>query len=186
MGKDRNRVVPLVLLGVVAVILGGGVGWLRRPPAPQIANSSPTTTSIVATATIEVHVAGWVLAPGVVTLPAESIVADAVAAAGGLLPGASTGALNLAAPIGDGDQVVVPGPGAVTDSPTAVSDTGPMSLNQATVSDLETLPGVGPVLAERIVAFREDHGRFETVEDLLEVPGIGEAKLASIRDLVQP
>ena len=84
MGKDRNRVVPLVLLGVVAVILGGVVGWLRRPPTPQLANSSPTTTSIVATATIEVHVAGWVLSPGVVTLPAESIVADAVAAAGGL------------------------------------------------------------------------------------------------------
>lgn len=186
MGKDRNRAVPLVLLAVVAVVLGGTVGWARRPPAPQLEGSATTGTSILETETIEVHVAGWVLSPGVVTLPAEAMVADAVAAAGGLLPGASTGAVNLAAPVGDGDQIVVPGPGGAADSSSAVGDTGLLSLNQATVSDLETLPGVGPVLAERIVAYREDHGRFETVEDLLEVPGIGEAKLASIRDLVQP
>ena len=186
MGKDRNRAVPLVLLGAIAVIIGGSVGWARRSPEPQLVGAATTTTSIVDGETIAVHVAGWVLSPGVVTLPPEAIVADAVAAAGGLLPGASTGALNLAAQVSDGDQVSVPGPGSAPESSVAGSDTGPVSINLATASDLETLPGLGPVLAERIVAFREENGRFETVEDLLEVPGIGEAKLASLRDLVKP
>jgi competence protein ComEA len=186
MGKGWNRAVPLVVFGVIAVIIGGSVGWLRRPSAPQLAGSLPTTTLVEDRETIAVHVAGWVVSPGVVTLTPEAIVADAVAAAGGLLPGASTGALNLAAPVGDGDQVVVPGPGADDELSDPGGDTGPISINQATASDLETLPGLGPVLAERIIAFREDNGPFETVEDLLEVPGIGEAKLASLRDLVKP
>lgn len=187
MGKDRSRAVPLVLLGVVAVILGGAVGWARRPPVPQLGVSATSSfSSITGQATIAVHVAGWVVSPGVVTLPSDAMVADAVAAAGGLLAGAATGGVNLAAPVADGDQIVVPGPGTNPDQASPASDGGLMSINQATATDLESLPGVGPVLAERIVTFRDENGRFETVEDLLEVPGIGEAKLASLRDLVQP
>jgi competence protein ComEA len=114
-------------------------------------------------------------------------VADAVAAAGGLLPGAATTGVNLAAPLSDGEQVVIPGPeGGEPGSGVATGrgDDGKVHLNRATAGDLETLPGVGPVLAERIIEYREQHGPFTTVEDLLDVPGIGEAKLAALRDRV--
>lgn len=188
MGNSRTRAIPLVVLALVAVVAGGTLGWARRPPAPRTGElSSASTTSVAASADdIAVHVAGWVTSPGVVSLPSGAIVADAVAAAGGLLPDAATESLNLAAPVNEGEQIVVPGPGSAPGQTASDDGDGLVSLNQGTTSDLETLPGVGPVLAERIVAFREEHGRFETVEDLLEVPGIGEAKLASLRDLVKP
>ena len=131
---------------------------------------------------IDVHVAGWVRSPGVVQLPEGSIVADAVEAAGGLRIGASANTLNLAAPLTGGDQVYVPGPDQELSAP--VED-GRIAVNRATASDLEKLPGVGPVLAERIVAYRDANGPFQQVEDLLDVPGIGESKLASMRDVVR-
>ena len=120
--------------------------------------------------------------PGVVKLSEGSIVADAVEAAGGFRAGASPHTLNLAAPLARGDQVYVPGPDQT--SPTRVED-GVVTVNRATASELEELPGVGPVLAERIVAYREANGPFQQVEDLLDVPGIGESKLASLRDMVR-
>lgn len=129
----------------------------------------------------EVHVAGQVVSPGVVTVAEGSIVADAVAAAGGLLAGANTDAINLAAPVIDGQQIVVPDINGVT---VASAGDGPVRLNSATAAELEELDGVGPVLAERIVAYREANGVFTVAEDLLLVPGIGEAKLAAIRDQV--
>ena len=108
--------------------------------------------------------------------------ADAVAAAGGALPGADLSALNLAAPVSDGQQLMVPeqsGTGAAA----AVVE-GKVRVNTAGVTDLERLPGVGPVLAERILQHRESFGPFGVVEDLLDVPGIGEGKLAALRDSV--
>lgn len=133
---------------------------------------------------LEVHVAGWVADPGVVELHEGAIVADAVAAAGGMRRGARADLINLAAPLGDGEQVVVPGPES-GDVPTAPAGDGVISLNRADAGELEGLPGVGPVLADRIVAHREQVGGFERVEDLLQVPGIGESKLAAIRDLIK-
>jgi competence protein ComEA len=133
---------------------------------------------------IEVHVAGWVDSPGVVSLADGSIVADVIEAAGGLRIGAQATAINLAAPLSTGQQIVVPGPDEVSSSPGG--STSLISLNLASAEELQVLPGVGPVLAERIVAHRETVGRYEQVEDLLDVSGIGESKLASIRDLVQP
>ena len=133
---------------------------------------------------LDVHVAGWVLHPGVVTVTEGSIVADAVAGAGGLKPGAAVDQINLAAPVRAGDQVFVPGPDSPDPAGGQAGD-GTVALNRADSSVLQSLPGVGPVLAERIVAYREEHGPFGTVEDLLQVPGIGESKLASIRDLVR-
>jgi competence protein ComEA len=129
-----------------------------------------------------------VRSPGVVDIPEGSIIADVIDAAGGLRNGAVIDQLNLAAPVGDGEHVVVPGPEeALTAGSQGEGGSGGLiSLSTAAASDLETLPGVGPVLAERIVSFREQNGRFDDVEDLLEVPGIGEAKLAAIRDLVRP
>ncbi len=161
-----------------AVLIGGSLGSLDRPQA-TVGSTEPNVET--ATASIDVHVAGWVLSPGVVRMAPESIVADAIEAAGGLRPGALVDRINLAAPLRSGDQILVPGPDAMAES----SAGGPLALNRASAKDLEELPGVGPVLAERIVAYREQNGPFIEIEDLLQVGGIGEAKLASIRDLVR-
>jgi competence protein ComEA len=132
---------------------------------------------------ITVHVAGAVIRPGLVQLPADGRVADAIAAAGGIAGGGDASSVNLAARLVDGSQVVVPAEGGPPGSVGGVGD-GLVHVNHADASQLEALPGVGPVLAERIVAHREASGPFAAVEDLLGVPGIGEAKLASLRDLV--
>ncbi|HSO49130.1 MAG TPA: helix-hairpin-helix domain-containing protein, partial [Acidimicrobiia bacterium] len=110
---------------------------------------------------------------------------DAVAAAGGALEGAVLESLNLASPVLDGDHIQIPGPGDVIAATGGGEEgDGRIALNRADAAALEQLPGVGPVLAERIVAHREANGPYQEVEDLLEVSGIGEAKLASIRDLI--
>ena len=140
---------------------------------------------------------GAVANPGVVSVPSGARVADAVAAAGGVDRSADVTAINLAAPLADGDQVVVPQAPAGAEGRTwpdrrrwalagrSSGGTGDkVALNQAGPAELETLPGVGPVIAQRIVAHREANGPFRAVEDLLDVPGIGEATLAGFRDLV--
>ncbi len=129
--------------------------------------------------TVTVHVSGAVVRPGLVTLELDARVADAIAAVGGATPDAQLGALNLAAIVGDGARLVVPS----DTSDNAVAD-GLIRVNSAGVSDLERLPGVGPVLAQHIVSYRESNGPFSVVEDLLAVPGIGEVKLAGMRDSV--
>ncbi len=152
--------------------------------SPTEALPSSLTTPTV---TIQVHVAGWVAAPGVVSLGEGALTADAIAAAGGLRSGARVDAVNLAAPVADGTQLVIPGPEQPSTGQGADSgDTsgGLVAVNRATAAELETLPGVGPVLASRIVAYRDENGPFSEVEDLLSVPGIGEAKLAALRDLI--
>ena len=174
----RSKALVAVAIAV-GVIVGALAGLGGRSPGP-VPLQSPVPGD-EAQELIDVHVAGMVVSPGVVQVPAGSIVADAIAAAGGMRLGAMTEAINLAAPLRSGDQVVVPG-GSSGD--VAVDD-GRVSLNRATAAELEALPGVGPVLAERIVAFREENGSFDTVEDLLSVPGIGESKLAALRDLVR-
>lgn len=173
-----SRAVAVVAVVGAAVLVGGSLGSLDRPQETGRATESNVET---VTASIDVHVAGWVVSPGVVRVTPDSIVADAIEAAGGLRPGALVDRINLAAPLRSGDQIVVPGPGALVES----SEGGLLALNRASANDLEGLPGVGPVLAERIVAYREQNGPFTEVEDLLQVGGIGEAKLASIRDLVR-
>ncbi len=173
----------LFLAGLAFMSIAAGVGLAaiqRVADQPQARVTAQFSTS--APTLLHIHVAGWVRSPGVVRLPDGSIVADAVSAAGGLLPGAATKSLNLATKVVDGDQVFVGGPESEgVGSP----DDRRVPVNRASATDLERLPGVGPVLAERIVAHREENGPFEEVEDLLEVTGIGEAKLSSIRDLVR-
>lgn len=183
-----NRVQTTAGLILVLVAVAAGVWWERDaaesiptpPPSDTLTNENPADRS-----TITVHVAGLVSRPGLVELSEGSRVADAIAAAGGLLPGARAEAINLAAPLSDGQQIVVPG--AQNDGPATPGRTtnGKVHLNQASASELDSLPGVGPVIAERIVTYREEHGPFESIEDLLDVPGIGEAKLADLRDQVQ-
>ncbi|MGM7446170.1 helix-hairpin-helix domain-containing protein [Streptomyces tunisiensis] len=143
---------------------------------------------------IVVDVGGKVRDPGVHRLPAGSRVEDALKAAGGVRPGTKTGGLNRARFLVDGEQLVIGGPApagaAVPAAPaatgTAVGPTTPVSLSTATVDQLDTLPGVGPVLAQHIVDYRTRNGGFRSVDELREVNGIGDRRFADLRDLVRP
>jgi competence protein ComEA len=192
---------PAALVGVVVVAVGVvAAGWfvLRTPPAPATESLIPlvstTTDGSPATATttrseVVVHAAGAVARPGVYRLGAGARVADLVEAAGGLVADADADRVNLAAPLVDGQQLYVPRHGeTVTPAPpaSAPSDAtrGLVDLNTADVAELETLPGIGPATAQAIVDYRAEVGRFSSIDELLDVPGIGEAKLAQIYDLV--
>jgi competence protein ComEA len=129
---------------------------------------------------VVVAVMGRVHTPGLVELPAGSRVADAIAAAGGALPDTDLSTLNLARKLTDGELITVGVPAAVVDGGPA----GPLNLNTATVEQLQELPGVGPVLAARIVDYRQRQGGFRSVEELLNVAGIGDAKYAELASLV--
>jgi competence protein ComEA len=137
-----------------------------------------------------VHVVGAVRRPGLYRLPAGSRVADAVEQAGGAARSADVSLVNLAAPLADGQQVVVPSrvppAKAVNGSPGSSAPSSPVHLNTASVTELDELPGIGPVTAQKIVDFREEHGAFSSVEDLDAIPGIGPAKVEQLRDLVAP
>jgi competence protein ComEA len=134
---------------------------------------------------VTVHVAGAVLRPGLVSVPTPARIADAIAAAGGAAAAADLGAMNLAAVVADGDRIHVPEKGDSPVSSGEETSSGEVDLNRATVVELQALPGVGPVIAARIVAHRTDNGPFAAVEDLLDVPGIGETRLAELRPAVR-
>jgi len=169
------------VIGVAVLAVLGGVLWFglgpRAAPPARVAVETQTRVD----RPITVHVSGAVIRPGVVTVVAESRVADVVAAAGGASGAADLSAVNLAAPVRDGEYIVVPNTFDEATNQVAIASNG-IDLNAATTVELEDLPGVGPVLAERIVDYRNTNGPFATVEDLLSVPGIGEAKLAGMRD----
>ncbi len=182
----RRGAVALVVVALLAAVVAGGLVLRGRPQevvVPAVLDAGvplPGTTAAPAAEQPEVvvAVAGLVVRPGLVRLPAGSRVADALAAVGGPTPGASTDLLNLARKLVDGEQVLVgvdPPPGAATPS-AAAAQGGPLDLNAASVSDLDALPGIGPVLAQRIVDWRTDNDRFDSVEQLREVTGIGDAK----------
>ncbi|QUW91257.1 ComEA family DNA-binding protein [Streptomyces sp. V17-9] len=153
--------------------------------------AAPTTR---AGAEIVVDVGGKVREPGVHSLPAGSRVEDALRAAGGVKPGTKTDGLNRARFLVDGEQVIVgasapappPGPGTASGGQAGAGPTAPVSLNTATADQLDTLPGVGPVLAQHIIDYRTQHGGFRSVDELREVNGIGERRFADLRDLVRP
>lgn len=178
-----------VALAAAGLLVGAGAGALStRPPTAgpaPIATQWPDPAQVGEPARFVVHVSGWVVAPGLVEVAEGALLVDAIAAAGGAREGARLDLVNLAGLLSPGDRVDIPGPGA-PEGPAGSTEAagGLVPLNRADASTLESLPGVGPVLAQRIVAHREAHGPFQVVEDLLDVPGIGEAKLAAIRDLV--
>jgi competence protein ComEA len=203
-----------VAVALVVWLRSAGAGQLvevpARPPGAVVASPSPAVPSFSgppslsspgptggATAgggLVVVDVEGRVRRPGLVRLPAGSRVADAVRSAGGAAPGAVLARLNLARVLADGEQLLVPGPGDPEPSGPAGPVPGgapagapgtPVDLNTATQEGLDALPGVGPVLAGRILAWRTQHGRFSTVDELGEVPGIGPKALERLRPLVR-
>lgn len=137
---------------------------------------------------VVVDVTGAVNRPGVYRLPAGARVNDAVQRAGGATPKAQVEAVNLAARLADGQQVVVPeeGPGGAPLGAAGVSEEGPISLGAATVEELDTIDGIGPVTAQKIVEYRDQHGGLSSVEELDQVSGIGPATMESLRTRLQP
>ncbi len=171
-----------ILVGAAVVAALAVAWWFSRPPSVPTPVVEVTHGEAPSSQLMTVHVTGAVERPGLVSLPPGARVAEAVAAAGGVTGAAQLSGFNLAAPVGDGQLIVVPDAG---DGTTAESvATGTISLNQASAAQLEALPGVGPVLAGRIVEHRDVFGPFQKVEDLLDVSGVGEAKLAAMRELV--
>lgn len=175
----------------------GDRGSGQRGEAEPTASGGISNTVGTAGAMIVVDVSGKVREPGVHRLPTGSRVADALKAAGGVRPGANTDALNRARFLVDGEQVVVGGPaaapvpasgvgGPVTGGGPVGAAPAPFSLNTATVEQLDTLPGVGPVLARHILDYRTQHGGFRSVDELREVNGIGDRRFADLRNLVRP
>ena len=157
------------------------------PDLPTSTGTSPSTQEVV------VDVAGKVRRPGLVRTTPGARVADVLALAGGALPGVDLTTLNLARQVTDGEQILVglpgapppPTPGAAHPPTPGAQPSTPVDLNKATLADLESLPGVGPVLAQRILDWRTEHGRFTTVDELQEVTGVGEKKFESLKPHVR-
>jgi competence protein ComEA len=185
---DRRRIFAGVVILVALLALGARL--LSRsqhsevPPPVRVAATASTPTD----ARLYVHVVGAVRRPGLYRLKEGARVADAVARAGGLARGAQLEAVNLAAPLADGQQVVVPkrGSTAVGAGAGTSAASGPVHLNTATLEQLDALPGIGPVTAQKILDHREQHGSFGSVDELDAVPGIGPARLEQLRELTAP
>jgi len=172
-------------LAAVAVLVALGAGilaWRSRPAVVPVAPVPATVSGSAPSAVVVVAVMGRVVHPGLVQLPAGSRVADAIAAAGGPLPDTDLSTLNLARKVTDGELITVGAPAAGAEGGAAA--TALINLNTATAEQLQELPGVGPVLARRIVAYRDQHGGFRSVDELREVTGIGDAIFAEIQPLV--
>ena len=184
----------LIALAVGVLVVGGLLVWSRKPAAaiaPPATAPVPAAASPSAPAPEEllVHVAGAVMRPGLYALPAGSRVADAIEAAGGATRRADLDLLNLAEPLVDGNKVGVLERGAESPAPVSVpaasgAPAGVVALNSADQAALETIPGIGPVTAAAILAYRDEAGPFSSVAQLLEIDGIGPATLESLRPYV--
>ena len=194
-GLSRTQLAVYAAIGIVLILLG--VRALREPTASggegaggdgiQLSTAPVGAGGPEASGgDVVVHVAGAVEDPGVYRLPAGSRVADAVARAGGGSPGAQPDAINLAARLADGQQVVVPVRVPGRGSAAAATEDGPISLGSADQADLEEIDGIGPVTAEDIIAFRDERGGVASIEELDEIPGIGPATIESLSERLQP
>lgn len=188
----RQLFAAAVAVAIVLVLLVrhlGGNGSAARAVTPLPAPSRPAKA--VAAKLLVIDVAGAVRRPGLYRLREGSRIDDAIAAAGGPTVKAQLDAVNLAAPIADGERVVVPGrgvAGAPAASPPAAgsSPSAPLDLNTATAEQLDSLPGIGPVTAQKILDYRQAHGAFHSVAELEGVPGIGPGRLSQLKGLVIP
>ena len=168
----------IVVVISVLIVIRGNTDEITPPPVIVEQVQAPQ---------IFVDVTGAVNTPGVYTLTASSRVIDAIKAAGGSAPGADLSTINLVRVLADGEQIYVDA--AVTNSKgvrvSSSKRSGPININRATVSDFDSLDGIGPVIASRIVDYRKTHGPFITVEDLQKVSGIGAAKFAQIKSKIR-
>jgi competence protein ComEA len=187
---QRRLLFGVVLLGALLVLgvprlLHRGTGHVAVPllRPPRTARAAAPSSKLV------VDVAGAVRRPGLHELAPGTRIADAVAAAGGATAKADITAVNLAAPIADGEQIVVPARGSGTagaSSGAAPSPTAPLDLNSASLEQLDALPGIGPTTAQKILDYRQAHGSFHSLADLDAVPGIGQGRLEQLKGLVLP
>ena len=188
--KDWWKIAFAVACGLLAA---GAITLASRPPRGEPITLLPPPTP----APLVVHVAGAVQNPDVYELPLGSRVGDAIDAAGGLLEGANPGGLNLAAFLEDGERLYVPQlPTPLPEAPASnrsgalpteippPSTDQRININTASQAELETLPGIGPVTAEKIIAYRESNGYFKIIEEIMDVPGIGTKKFEDIKDLI--
>lgn len=203
-GATRRRlgVGALVVLVLVTAGVTVAIGAWRTvtapvdvpaPSASVTASATGSASAAVRESAVYVHVHGAVVVPGLYRLDGDSRVVDAIAAAGGFSESADRAGVNLARPVSDGEQLFVPEPGqqppsgevAGPGAAPGAGSSGTIDLNTADATELDTLPRVGPALAERIIAWREENGRFTSVDDLLAVSGIGEKMLEALRDRVR-
>jgi competence protein ComEA len=211
----RRGVKALAAVAVLVVLAAGFLAWRSRPQAEPVTpalpaaalggvtgepgRSGPAPTASAGAggaeaaggAEVVVAVAGKVRRPGLVRLPPGSRVADAIEAAGGVLPGTDMATVNLARKVADGELIVVGVPGAAAPAGGSAGPAVPgagsgdkVNLNTATLAQLDALPGVGPVLAQRILDYRTSHGGFRSVNDLRQVDGIGDSRFEDLKDLV--
>jgi competence protein ComEA len=186
---ELSRSQLAVYAAVAIAVLLIGARWIRSDgsgtasasgeisfPADSESSGGADTRDVV------VHVAGAVRRPGVYRLPAGARVTDAVRRAQGFAPGAVQDGINLAARLSDGQQVVVPRRGAAG----AASEDGPVSLGSATVEELDGIDGIGPVTAQNIIEFRDQHGGLSSIEELDEISGIGPSTMEALRAELQP
>ena len=199
---SRQRALVLAVAALVAVLVAPRLlerhsGSSVAPPAPARAAAPPQARVVsqphASGPLLVVDVAGAVRRPGLYRLPQGSRIAAAIARAGGATRRADESLVNLAAPLADGEQVLVPSSiGGMSAASSTASPAGggapaaPVDLNSATAEQLDTLPGVGPVTAQKIVDYRQQHGPFTSVEDLDAIPGIGPSRIADLKGLVTP
>jgi competence protein ComEA len=213
----RKQLLVYIAIGIVVIAIGArflfsghsssndgaASGVALAAPSPPAAAASSASAAPSAPAEVVVDVAGAVVRPGVYRLPSGARVCDALDLAGGTTARAQTAAVNLAARLVDGQQIVIPekgpagspagtgvpaaGAGAAVTGPSGSAGTGPampVNLNTATLEQLDTLSGVGPSTAQKIIDYREQNGGFRSVDELQEVSGIGDVKFAALKDLV--
>lgn len=185
---ELSRSQLLVYAAVAVAVLLVGARFVRSGQGEEAATPQASFAAegfepgADTTRDVVVHVAGAVGRPGVYRLPAGARVADAVKRAGGLGPGAAQDGINLAARLSDGQQVVVPGPGAAA----GATEDGPVSLGSATVDQLDEIEGIGPVTAEKIIEFRDEKGGLSSVDQLDEISGVGPSTMEALRSGLQP
>ncbi|WP_217184222.1 ComEA family DNA-binding protein [Streptomyces sp. AC495_CC817] len=186
--RVRLSIGAAIALGLVVLSVAVGLGVMKGQAAPADALPLDGADATAGPAgELYVHVLGAVERPGLYVLDLDARLVDAVAAAGGTTDDADLAGVNLARTLSDGEQIVVPALGGSVTEPGAAAAPADdrVDLNSADQAALESLPRIGPALAERIISWREENGRFRSVDDLLAVPGIGEKLLAGLRDGVR-